>query len=265
MVVYIDVVLFENFVVNLFLLLLTFKLLRFNYKKSIYLSAIVGSIYTLALFLEWPLGTSFIAKVFIAILMVFIAIGEKSLMNILKCVGCFFILSFTLCGLCFGFALMQNEYSVMQKFEMSNYSIKYILISVMMLYIVIVRAYEYLRERVVIKSLIYDIEISVNKNILNIKGFLDTGNELREPVTNLPCIIIEESYLNEVQISESDYFNIAYSTIGENGKMKGFKGEKIRIKSQDEDWRTIDAIVCSCKNKLSKENDFNALLSRGII
>lgn len=265
MVVYIDVILFENFVVNLFLLLLTFKLLRFSYKKSIYLSAVIGSIYTLALFLEYPLGTSLIAKILVAILMVFIAIGEKSIMNTIKCVGCFFMLSFTLCGLCFGFSLMQNEYSIMKGFEMSNYSIKYILISLMVLYIVIVRAYEYLRERVVVKSLIYDIEISVNKNILYIKGFLDTGNELREPVTNLPCIIIEEGYLNEVQISENEYFNIAYSTIGEDGKMKGFKGEKVRIKNQDEDWRTIDAIICSCKNKLSKENDFNALLSRGVI
>ncbi|PTR81262.1 peptidase U4, partial [Bacillus anthracis] len=28
---------------------------------------------------------------------------------------------------------------------------------------------------------------------------------------------------------------------------------------------TIEAIICSCKNKLSKENEFNALLSRGVI
>ncbi|MBU3135606.1 sigma-E processing peptidase SpoIIGA [Clostridium gasigenes] len=265
MVVYIDVLLFENFVVNLFLLLLTFKLLRFSYKKRIYLSAILGSIYTLALFLEWPFGTSFIAKILVAVLMIIIAIEKRKISNILKCVGCFFILSFTLCGVCFSFALMQNKYGIMQKFEMNNYSIKYILISIMILYIVIVRAYEYLRGRIIVKSLIYDIEISVNKNIFYIKGFLDTGNDLREPVTNLPCIIVEDGYLNEVQLPEKEYFNISYSTIGDSGKIKGFKGEKIRIKSQDEDWRTVDAIICSCTNKLSKENDFNALLSRGII
>jgi len=28
-----------------------------------------------------------------------------------------------------------------------------------------------------------------------IKGFLDTGNELREPITNLPCIIVEEKII----------------------------------------------------------------------
>lgn len=265
MVVYIDVMLFENFIINLFLLLLSFKLLRFNYKKSIYLSAIVGSIYTLVLFLEWPLGTSFIVKILVAVLMIIIAIKERKITNILKCVVGFFILSFTLSGVCFSFALMQNQYSLIQSFEINNYSIKYIIISIMILYIVVVRSYEYLRERVLIKSLIYDIEISVNKNIFYIKGFLDTGNELREPVTNLPCIIIEERYLKEVQIPEREYFNISYSTIGEDGKMRGFKGEKVRIKNSDEDWRTIDAVICSCKNKLSKENDFNALLSRGII
>lgn len=265
MVVYIDLILFENFVVNLFLLLLTFKLLRFNYKRSIYLSAILGSIYTLALFLEFPLGTSFIAKVLVAVIMVSIAMEKIGLGNIIKAVTCFFILSFTLCGVCFSFALMQNQYELFQRFELNNYSIKYILISIMMLYIVIVRVYEYLRERNVVKSLIYDIEISVNKNIFYIKGFLDTGNELREPVTNLPCIIVEDLYLGEVEIPEKEYFNISYSTIGESGKIKGFKGEKVRIKNQNEDWKTVEAIICSCKNKLSKENDFNALLSRGII
>ena len=265
MVVYIDVLLFENFVVNLFLLILTFKLLRFSYKNSIYLSAVIGAIYTLALFLEWPLGTSFLSKVLVAALMIYIAIEKRKINNIFKCIGCFFMLSFTLAGISFSFALVENKYYIFHKFEINNYSIKYMLISVMLLYIFIVRSYEYLRQRNIVKSLIYDIEISVNKNIFYIKGFLDTGNELREPVTNLPCIIVEDEYLIDIQIPESEYFNISYSTIGEFGKIKGFKGEKIRIKSKDEEWRTVEAIICSCENKLSKENDFNALLSIGII
>ncbi|MGL5084715.1 MAG: sigma-E processing peptidase SpoIIGA [Clostridium sp.] len=265
MVVYIDLVIIENFIINLFLLLLTFKLLKFNYKKTIYLSAILGAIYTLVIFLEWPLGNSLIAKVLIAIIMIAIAIEGKKIISIFKCVGCFFILSFLLCGITFGFVVMQNEYNFSQKFEISNNSIKYTLLAIMILYIVIVRAYEYLRGRLVVKSLIYDIEILVNGNILNLKGFLDTGNELREPATNLPCIIIEESYLDKVIISEKEYFNISYKTIGESGKLRGFRGEKVRIKSEDTEWRNVDAIICGCKNKLSVENDFNALLSIGII
>ncbi|MGL5351854.1 MAG: sigma-E processing peptidase SpoIIGA [Clostridium sp.] len=265
MVVYIDLVIIENFIINLFLLLLTFKLLKYDYKKTIYLSAILGAIYTLVIFLEWPLGRSFIAKVFVAIVMVAIPIKCKKVLNILKSVGCFFALSFLLCGVCFGFVLMQNEYDFVEKFYMSNNSIKYTLISLMALYIVIVRAYEYLRGRLVVKSLIYDIEIFVNGNILKVKGFLDTGNELREPVTNLPCIIIEESYLNKVTISEKEYFNIAYKTIGESGKIRGFRGDKVRIRNEDAEWRNVDAIICGCENKLSSDNDFNALLSIGII
>lgn len=265
MVVYIDLVIIENFIINLFLLLLTFKLLKFNYNKTVYLSAILGAIYTLVIFLEWPLGKSFIVKVLVAIIMVAIPMESRKLINILKSVGYFFILSFLLCGVCFGFVLMQNQYDFAEKFEISNNSIKYMLLAIMLLYIVIVRAYEYLRERLVVKSLIYDIEIFVNGNILNVKGFLDTGNELREPVTNLPCIIIEESYLEKVTLSEREYFNISYKTIGEDGKIRGFRGDKVRIRSEDTEWRTVDAIICGCKNKLSSENDFNALLSIGII
>ena len=48
MIVYVDIILIENFIVNLFLLLIAFKVLRYRYYKSIYLSAIIGSLYTVS-------------------------------------------------------------------------------------------------------------------------------------------------------------------------------------------------------------------------
>ena len=46
MEVYIDIYLLENIIINLFLLLLTFKILRLDYKKkNLYLSSLLGGIY----------------------------------------------------------------------------------------------------------------------------------------------------------------------------------------------------------------------------
>ncbi|ATD54891.1 sigma-E processing peptidase SpoIIGA [Clostridium chauvoei] len=266
MVVYVDVVFIENFIVNLFLLLITMKLLRFEYRKSIYVGAVLGGLYTLALFIKIPVLTSLVGKILVALIMIMLTVKKRTLGTIIKAVITFFIGSFTLCGICFTFSLMQNQYSISKDFIISNYSIKYIIVSIMILYIVIVRIVDYLRERALIKNLLYDIEFSYNEKKVCLKGFLDTGNELREPVTNLPCIIVENELIDTMNIPDEKAYYISYSTIGEDGKLKGFKGEKIKVRQQNEDWRTIDAIICSCKNnKLSKENEFNALLSRGII
>lgn len=58
---------------------------------------------------------------------------------------------------------------------------------------------------------------------------------------------------------------IPYNTIGEEGDLKGFKYNKVRIRGENKDWKNVEVIVCICKNKLSKNNEFNALLSRGVI
>ncbi|GAB6169973.1 sigma-E processing peptidase SpoIIGA [Clostridium carnis] len=265
MVVYIDILLFENFIVNLFLLLATMKILRYEYRKTIYISAIVGSCYTISLFLDVPFITSLPAKILVAIIMILIAIKNINIGNIIKSVVTFFVISFTLCGLCFSFSLMESQYSIYTDFIISDYSIKYLLISLMILYIVIVRLVDYFRERALVKGFIYDVEISHMDVTFCIKGFLDTGNELREPVTNLPCIIIDESCFGKVKMPNDKLFYVSYSTIGEEGKLKGFKGEKIRVRGPNEEWRSVDAIICECKNKINKENEFNALLSRGIV
>ncbi|MGL5380489.1 sigma-E processing peptidase SpoIIGA [Clostridium sp.] len=265
MVVYIDILLIENFIVNLFLLLISMRLLKFNYKRTIYLAAALGALYTLVLFLEIKIASSIPIQIIVAMMMIAMSIEQRKLGNIIKALVTFLISSFTLCGICFSFVIMQNQYSLTNKFSIDNNSMKYVLISLMILYIVIVRIMDYLRERSIIKGLIYDIEICQNNKSYFIKGFLDTGNELREPITNLPCIIVESSYLEEIEIKKDNIFYIAYKTISEDGRLEGFKGDGIRIRPEKGEWKSVEAIICGCNNKLSKENEFNALLSRGII
>lgn len=267
MEIYVDVIIMENFIINLFLLLLTFRLLRFQYKNAgIYIASLIGALYTLVIFMDVKFLTSLIFKVFVAIVMISITIDTRKIINILKATITFFIMSFILCGVCFGMVVMQNNYVLGEEFSISNYSIKWLLLSLMILYIVIVRFYDYLKERALIKNFIYDIYINVGGKILTLKAFLDTGNELRETVSNLPCIIIEDKYLEDIEVKEEDKYVINYNTITEKGKLKGFKGDKIMIRNNLKDeWTTIDAIICGSPMILSKDNDYQALLSRGVI
>ena len=122
-----------------------------------------------------------------------------------------------------------------------------------------------IRDRFFINNFIYEMELIIDGRIINLKGFLDTGNALREPITNLPCILIDKEYLKTFNLNEKEKFHINYKTIGNHGNIEGFIFEKVRIKKDKESWIEIKAIICKSEVKLSKENEFNALLSRGVI
>ncbi|NLL30990.1 MAG: sigma-E processing peptidase SpoIIGA [Clostridiales bacterium] len=265
MIVYIDILIIENFIINLFLLLITMKLLRYDYSKRIYLAAAIGAFYTVVIFLESKFLSSMIVKILMAAIMVIICQRKIRFKNTIRMVSVFFIVSFILSGISLGFSLMDNQYSVFQNFQIKNFSIKYLIIGTMIVYIGLNRILDLIKERSLIKNFIYDIEIRDNKNILYLKGLLDTGNALREPVTNLPCIIIENELINLLDVENYEKYYISYNTITEKGSLQGFKSKKIRIRGKNNEWVNVEAIICSSENKLSKENEFNALLSRGVI
>lgn len=265
MVVYIDIIIIENFIVNLFLLINTMKALKFDYNKKIYLSSAIGAFYTITLFIESKIFISIFMKIFMVIIMILICQSERNIKNILKATVLFFLLSFILCGFGFSLYFMDNQYDFFNRFTMKDFSLKYLIIGIMVLSLVFNRIIELLKERFFIKNFIYEMELILNGRIINLKGFLDTGNALREPITNLPCILIEKEYLEHFNLEEKEKFHINYKTIGNYGSIEGFVFEKVRIKKDKESWIEIKAIICKSEVKLSKENEFNALLSRGVI
>lgn len=267
MEVYVDVLIFENILVDLLLLLLTYKIAKVEYRtKQLYIAAIVGGLYSLIVFCDIKILSSVPMSLIVAMVMIYIAMKNRNILMSVKLTIVYFLLSFMLAGMCFGLALMQNTYSIGESFSISKISIKSIILSVVVLGIVIIRVMDRIRSRVCLKSFIYDIYINQGEKTLLLRGLLDTGNELREPATNLPCIIIEKDYIEKFNIPENELFIINYKTINEDSSLYGFKSKEIRIRNIDEqNWVKVDAIICGCENQLSKENEFQALLSRGVI
>ena len=267
MIVYVDIYLIENFIVNLFLLLLAFKALRFEYsKKRIYISAIVGAVYSLLLFFnELGLLISLPMKIIIAFIMVAIASKNNAIKSKLKVTCMYLVGSCTLAGICFGASLFNNSYSIFNGYEVEGGSTKTLILLVLLVYIVVTRINDYIRERNTVDNLLYDIEIPIKGTKLVVRAFLDTGNALREPVTNLPCIIIEQDLFKILKCDKEEFYHISFDTISDKGTLVGVKKEKIKIISKGNVWRQLDVILCECPNKLSVDNEFNALLSRGII
>jgi stage II sporulation protein GA (sporulation sigma-E factor processing peptidase) len=267
MEIYVDTLILENCIVNFFLLTVTMKFIKHKCKMiALISSSMIGGIYTLVLLIpQLNILTYLPFELIVACMMLRLAYGKTNVFNIIKLLFIFLMMTFTLSGVCFLFSLKQNIYLLGSTFKIERYSVKYIVLGIIIIYIIYSRLSEHIKDKLFIKNFIFEIEFKIAEKQYCFKSFLDTGNELREPITNLPCILIEENLINDINFDNMNTYHILYSSIGYGGCLKGVKVNNIRIKNNNSLYEEIDAIICPCKEKLSKEYEFNALLSRGIV
>ena len=266
-IVYVDVLIFVNFVVNLFILHVTVQTLKKRVKlKWVCLSSFIGSLYVLTVVypnLKYLTYTPF--KILMVIVMILITFREKNILFNIKASIIFTLYSILLAGMCL-FIQISNNKNMSFNVIIINFPYEKLLLSVMIIYILIYRIIIFIEDRKKVLTLIYTIDI-INKSYKKtIKAFLDTGNELREPATNLPVLIVERDILSEFSLEKNNTFYIPYTVLnGTNGKLVGFKPEYINIHIDNKNIETRDVIIAFCEYKLSKENDYNGLMSRGIL
>jgi stage II sporulation protein GA (sporulation sigma-E factor processing peptidase) len=266
-IVYIDVLILVNFIVNLFILHVTVQALRKRVKlKWMCISSLLGSLYVLTVVYPNLSYLSYMPfKILIVIVMILIVFREKNILFNIKAALIYILLSILLAGMC---VLIQINNSVDMTFNLIivNFPYERLLLSLMVLYIIIYRIMVFVGDRKKISTLIYTIDI-ISKNHKNsIRAFLDTGNELREPATNLPVLIVEREILNDILLEKNNTYSIPYTVVnGESGRLIGFKPEYINIHIDKNNIETRDVIIAFCEYKLSKDNDYNGLMSRGIL
>lgn len=267
MKIYADILVLENCIVNFFLLTTTMKCIKYKCKTSkLIISSFVGGVYTLVLIIpNLNLLASLPFQLAVAIIMVRLVHGKTSIFHLIKLVFIFLMITFTLSGICFLFSIKQNVCLLGNTFKIEKYSVKYIMLGTMIIYIIYSRIADYVKDKLFIRNFNFKIEFEIEKKQYSFKGFLDTGNELIEPITNLPCILIEENLIKEVSFNSKNTYRIPYNSIGYGGNLNGIRVNNIKIENKNCLYEKIDAIICPCREILSKENEFNALLSRRIV
>lgn len=266
MVVFLDLFFLENVIVDGFLLTLTMQTIKVKTNNfGLLCASVFGSIYSiLCLLVDMSFISSFPFKIIIAFIMNFIFFRKKEILFQIKSTIIFILYSMLLAGICIFIqcsVYMEDNFTL----TISDYHLGYQLLSLMTIYILIQRVIIYVKDRKSIGRFIYDIEIETKDFKKIVKGFLDTGNELREPVTNLPVIILERNVFEGINIDDYAKLLIPYKVInGRSGNLKAFKPESVKIKL-DEKCLTCSAIVALCENRLSSLGDYNALLSRGLL
>ena len=295
MTIYLDVIFLENIVINYIILYVTGIISKTQIKqKRLIVGALIGAFYSIIYYLlKLKIYSSFIIKIILSIVIIYVAFNSKNFKNLLKEVLLFYLTSFVFGGSAITIIYMVNSQNItiQNGVLIGSYTIKTVLIGIVIAYFTIIFAFKILKTKISKKDLICEIEISFNKRIIKTKALIDTGNLLKEPITNLPVIVMEHTLLYEVlpkeilnnieKILGGDFSKIPecvkeeyssklkvipYSSLGkQNGMLLGIKGENLVVYFKDEILHLDKAIIAIYNKSLTKKGEYRSLLGLGII
>ncbi|SHJ44276.1 stage II sporulation protein GA (sporulation sigma-E factor processing peptidase) [Hathewaya proteolytica DSM 3090] len=269
MIIYWDMLILENTLVNYFVLILTFKTL--NYKENLLKNAIAALVGALAclvvVFFNPGKGMVFLLKLITAIIMVAIASPFRIYNHIkdnIKIISTMCMYSMILGGMCI-FLIYNESGNIIRNSYTMSMPYKKLILSMVMVYLIGERMVSYIKKRICIKDLIYKVKISVKGVEREVRGFMDTGNELVEPISNLPVIIVEKKVFEEVMVDKDKAYRIPYKVVsGNDGYLEGIMAEHILIEKNGF-FEKKNAIVVFCDTKLSNVGEYSAILSKELL
>lgn len=269
--IYADVLVILNTYVNFALLRLTALIDRKKVRRlRIFLAALTGGFYSLIILCENANSVLlFISKLFISVLMVFIAFGYGGLRCFLRSFAVFFGVSLGFAGLMLALWLFAAPEGMI-----FNNGTVYFRLSTMTLLIFTAVSYALVRliflfaERHTPKGSLYDVEITVSDKKISCRGLLDSGCSLRDWYSSLPVILIDESLSRRIPQSiigdETKSRLIPVQTATGSTLIRIFRPQNIYIKGISFECDNVDAYIGLCTQKIGN-GEFGAILPHDII
>ena len=277
MTVYLDIVLIENILMNYIILFAT-GFIQKNEMSQIRLiiSSIFGGIYAIVSYLNIiPIYSNFFMKILLSIIMVYIAFNPQNYKKMLKTILLFYLTSFVMGGCALALLYIINPQNI--NFEngvlIGTYPLKVTIIAGIIGFIVIQIAFRINKRQVKKKDMYCKLDVVINKKIAKIKAYVDTGNMLKEPITNIPVIIVEKEKIKNLinidldkiiggdsqNINKIKFRIIPFNSIGkQNGMLIGIKPDFVKVMFEDNEKYIEDVIIGIYDKKINKE--YSALI-----
>lgn len=295
MTIYIDVVLIENLVMNYIILFATTVVLKLKIKHiRLILGSLIGAVYTVIAYISsLQIYGNFFLKLMLSFIIIYIALNPKNIRQLLKFTLLFYLTSFVFGGAAFAIIYVVKPQELLNKngLVLNTNSLKVILISAMIAFIIIIIGFKIVKNKISAKDLYCDVEIKINNKNIIARAMIDTGNFLKEPITNTPVIVVEHTLLYEAipkeilnhmeKILGGDFSEIPYeikeeyisrlkvipfSSLGkQNGMLLGMKAEKVIIKNEEEQKENENVIIGIYNKSLTKRGEYRALLGIELI
>lgn len=236
-VIYADILVAINIIVNYLLLRASSALTGCQYKISRFIIAsATGGIFSLIIFIEnIPVWLNILIKISFLLVMVFIAFGVKSVKAFLKCCGAFFIANFAFAGIMLALNVTVMPYAAIYKNGVAYFDIDIftLTVSAIICYAVLSIISRFTKSRIPQKS-IYPIRITYGDKTVEGKALFDSGNSLCDCFSGKPAIIAENDFTKNLygcnELTDMKNFRlIPFSTIKSAGALPAFMADKTEI------------------------------------
>ena len=290
MTIYLDVVIVENLIMDAIIIYATAIVLKVKIRHlRIIISSLIGAIYSVLSYIsDLEIYNNLFLKIFLSIVMVYIAFSPQNIKTLMKQILIFYLTSFLFGGVAFALIYVIKPQEILMKngLFLGMYPLKTVFLGAIVATAILITAFKVVKSNITKKDMMCNISIELNNKTVNIKTMIDTGNMLKEPISGLPVIVVENTALYELIPKEildnlddilggdfqkipdnikSTYIAklkwIPYSSLGkQNGMLVGIKADKAIVEKDDQVIEHDNVIVGIYNKSLTKRGEYRGLI-----
>ncbi|MNI27694.1 Sporulation factor SpoIIGA [compost metagenome] len=210
MIVYADLIFLFNFLMDAALLLLTARIRRISFTWwRLAASAAIGAAYVVMIFVPaLSIFFTFIVKCCFCVLMMITAFGFGSLQHVIRNLGTFFLINFATAGGIFGLHyLLASSGDIMNglmfthsgglMFQVQVGGLLFILVLSGLMLWWFRAVFVSTKQREELTSFLAQVDVQIDAYTSTCMGLIDTGNQLYDPLTRTPVMVMEASQWGE--------------------------------------------------------------------
>ena len=290
MTIYIDIVLIENLIMNYIILFTTAVVLKIKVNHiRLILASLLGAGYSIIAYMGIiKVYSSIILKIILSVLIIYIAFNPQNIKKMCKDLLLFYLVSFVFGGAAFALIYIIKPQNILMKngLFLGTYTLKTVMLGAVVAFCIIIGAFAIIKNKISKKDMSCEIEILINQKKIKTKAMIDTGNMLKEPITNVPVIVVEHILLyscmpkeilnNLKEIMGGDFKNIPcdiqekyisklklipFSSLGkQNGMLIGIRPEYVKVITDEQEKINKNVIIGIYEKSLTKKGEYQALI-----
>jgi stage II sporulation protein GA (sporulation sigma-E factor processing peptidase) len=264
-------------------------------KIKLALSSSIGAFYAFVIFFpSLHFLFSIFMKIACSMLIVVAAFTPYKFRDFFRLMGIFYLVTLVFGGAGFAIFYFTSFNGIVSNgiFYITDISLKNIMLASGIGYILINFCWSYIQKQLSKDKVYMTLRIEMDGDAVEVRGLVDTGNSLTDPITKYPVIIVEYDAIlklipdsikeifrhskspnyNEIAVLSNDSLwmkrlrVIPFEALGtENGMLVGFKPDSVYIEKDAETKSIKDIIIAIYSKKLSKNGDYKALLHPDLV
>ncbi|SCI72280.1 sigma-E processing peptidase SpoIIGA [uncultured Clostridium sp.] len=208
---YVEYYAIENLLINYIIISCTSILTKnYNSNKKKWTGAIVGMIYAIAYLLpNLDLIFTLPIKILLILTVTKISFDYKDLKDYIRILVVFYFVNIFIAG---------SSFFIIYFTGISHMNISLIILISYISGIILKYIYKDIKELKYLNSMKKDIKVCIDKNELELRALIDTGNLLKDPITKDEVVIISANKLYEIlpkELQKIDLKNISINTVND--------------------------------------------------